>query len=82
MARTLRGKEQSLSATKIIQEALDAGITDQDIIFSRIRNQMPFLQNAEIQAVMAGAGIYHDGLINPALTTLGNNQRSYGFTRC
>ena len=70
-----------MQAAAIIQKAVDSGVRDLDKIFSRVRNELPSLPTEEIQSAMAAAGFRHDGLVNPALTTIGNDRRPYGFTR-
>lgn len=68
-------------ADEIIREALDEGITNPDVIYSRIRNALPFMAAKEIGAALSVAGVPFDGLVDPRLSQIGDNRRTCGFTR-
>ncbi len=69
-----------MQAEGIIQAAREAGITDPDIIFCRVRDEL-CLTHKETRLALAEANFRHDGLLDPRRATLNSSQLSYGFGR-
>lgn len=67
-----------MQAAEIIRQAQASGVTDPDVIFSRVRDELR-LSHEETKDALAQADFEHDGQLDPRVTTLSGGQRSLGF---